>query len=424
MRRVTIHNSRQWAVGLQWFMGTGNAKLTIADLRREAATQDSALDMVAYRQRQYGFAASGGAVRDWLGARALAAAVRVASPSFLGLFALADDDGEFWWVFAMSQSLIVGMGDQVFANRADAEEWIQSLQGLLDSEFGETVTCETVEESLHWLTPLISAGPFSRLRSRNGHLQPLQPIPGQRRKLAILGSIAVALLLGGYAVKLFFAHQAGKRAMEAARIAMIDREQRKRELLAHPERHFPQPWTTAPDMRLFVSSGIKRLLALPLVASGWELERAVYDGQAVVATWEHKPGADYVHLPPSARIETPKKAVSRIRMPEPQQRDRRTVMPLLSQEACSRLLYQGTQILGSRLRLVFKQPEKKRIDKVEITAPWARGEWELSEVPPAMLRDAVLPEVFFRIPGIMLGSISYKKSAWIIKGTVYVAAKR
>ncbi|WP_075354671.1 type 4b pilus protein PilO2, partial [Desulfovibrio sp. DV] len=333
MRRVVI-NKRHWAVGLQWFMGT--AKQTAPDLRRAAGKLDHSLDMVAYRQRQYGFAASGGVVRDWLGVRALAAAVRVTSPSFLGLFCLADKDGEFWWVFAISQSLIVGMGDQVFPNRPEAEEWIQSLKGLLDSDFAETATCATLDESLLWLTPLISAGPFSRLRSRNGYLQPLQPIPGQRRKLAALGSLAAVLLLGGYGVRLFLAHQAGKKAMEATRVAMVNKEQRKQELLAHPERHFPQPWTTAPEMHEFVSRGIKALLTLPIAASGWVLERAVFDGEAVTVTWGHKPGADYVHLPLSARIETPQKAISRL--PIPKRRGQRTPSPLLSQEQCTRLL--------------------------------------------------------------------------------------
>ena len=420
MRRVVI-NKRHWAVGLQWFTGTGNAKQTASDLRREAGKLDSSLDMVAYRQRQYGFAASGGVVRDWLGVRALAAAVRVTSPSFLGLFCLADQDGEFWWVFATSQSKIVGMGDQVFPTRVEAEEWIQSLKGLLDSDFGETATCETVDESLRWLTPLISSGLFSRLRGRNGYLQPLQPVPGQRRKLAVLGSLAVVLLLGGYGVKLFLAHQAGKRAVEAARVAMVDKEQRRQELMAHPERYFPQPWTTAPEIQDIVSRGVKALFALPIAASGWVIERAVFDGAGVVVTWGHKPGADYVHLPLSARIETPQKAVSRL--PIPGRRVQRTPGPLLSREECTRLLYQGTQLMGARLRLVYNAPEKKRVENVEITAPWARGQWELSDVPAAMLEDAALPEVFSHIPGILLETIAIDKNVWIIKGAVYVTAK-
>ena len=418
MRRVVI-NKRHWAVGLQWFMG--NAKQTAPDLRRAAGKLDNSLDMVAYRQRQYGFAASGGTVRDWLGVRALAAAVRITSPSFLGLFCLADQDGEFWWVFAMSQSLIVGMGDQVFSHRAEAEEWIQSLKGLLDSDFAETATCESVDESLHWLTPLIRSGPFSRLRSRSGYLQPLQPIPGQRRTIIIVGSVVTVAMLGGYGVKLFWDHQAGKRAVEAARVAMINKEQRKMELLAHPEAHFVQPWLTAHDTQEVVSRGIKSLLAVPIVSSGWVLEQAVFDGQALVATWAHRPGADYVHLPPLARLEAPQKAVSRL--PISVRLLQRPQITLLAREECSRLLYQGTQILGARLKFVYSSPEKKRVDNVEITCPWMKGQWELSEIPAAMLQDAALPEVFAKIPSLVFETIAFDKNTWIIKGAVYATAK-
>ena len=418
MRRVVI-NKRHWAVGLQWF--TSNAKQSEPDLRRAAGKLDHALDMVAYRQRQYGFAVSGGSVRDWLGVRALAAAVRITSPSFLGLFCLADQDGEFWWVFATSQSLIVGMGDQVFPTRIEAEEWIESLKGLLDSDFAETVSCATMDESLQWLTPLISAGPFSRFRGRNGYLQPLQPLPGQRRKLAVMCSLAAVLLLGGYGFKKFLDHQAGKRAMEAARIAMANKEQHKQELLAHPERYFQQPWITAPAVDELVSRGVAALLRLPISASGWVLERAVFDGVGVVVTWGHRPGADYVHLPLSARIESPQKAISRL--PALGHRVKRPVEPLLPREECTRLLYQGTQLMGAHLRLTYNNPEKKRVDNIEITAPWMRGQWEVSEVPAAMLEDAALPKVFSCIPGIMLESITFEKNVWIIKGAVYVAAK-
>ncbi|EHJ48812.1 Pilin accessory family protein [Solidesulfovibrio carbinoliphilus subsp. oakridgensis] len=418
MRRVIIEQ-RPWAVGLQWV--TGTAKPTIAELRQDASKIDPTLDMVAYRQRQHGFAASGGAVRSWLGVRALAAAVRVTSPSFLGLFCLEDQqEGTFWWVYAVSQALIVGMGDQVFAARAEAEEWIQSLKGLLVTDFEEIVVCETVEDSLRWLTPLISTGPFGRIRSRTGSLQPLRPVPGQRGRLIVMGSIAGTLLFGGYGLKLFLAHRAGQQAMEAARVAMINKEQRKKELQAHPERYFPQPWVKAPEVGDLVPRGISALLELPTAASGWTLDRAAYDGKAVVATWGHKSGADYVHLPFAAHLETPQKAVSRLPLAGPF--NPRLARPLLSREQCTRMLYDGTQVLGARLRLSYSVPEKKRVENVEVTAPWARGQWELSEIPSAMMLDGGLPEIFTRIPGLILETLALEKTIWVIKGSVYVTA--
>ena len=418
MRRVII-SKHQLAVGLQWYMG--KSKQTITDLRRAAAKQEGSLDMVAYRQRQYCFGSSGGPVREWLGVRALAASVRVTSPSFLGLFCLEDKDGEFWWVFAMSQGLIIGMGDQVFAKRSDAEEWILSLQGLLESGVAETITCETVDESLHWLTPLISIGPLSRLRGRNGYLRALQPIPGQRRTLIVLGSILVIGALGGVGVKIFLKQQAGKRAVEAARIAMINKEQRKKELLEHPEKHFPQPWLTAPDVNEFVLRGTRALLEVPIASSGWVLKEALFNGQSVIVTWSHEPGADYVHLPSGAKLTKPQEAVSRIKIQL--HHFEHSKIALFSREECSRLLYQGTQILGAKLRLTFTAPEKKKIDKVEITCPWMKGQWELSNIPDAMLKDAALPGVYNTIPGFVPEAMAFNKNMWILKGAVYVTAK-
>jgi hypothetical protein len=133
--------------------------------------------------------------------------------------------------------------------------------------------------------------------------------------------------------------------VEAARVAMVDKEQRRQELMAHPERYFPQPWTTAPEIQDLVSRGVKALFALPIAASGGCSSARSLTGRRVV-TWGHKPGADYVHLPLSARIETPQKAVSRL--PIPGRRVQRTPGPLLSREECTRLLYQGTQLMAAR----------------------------------------------------------------------------
>lgn len=419
MRRVVINNS-QWAVGLQWIMGS--AKLSAMELRRNAKKLDPALDLVAYRQRQHGFAASDGNVEEWVRVRALAASIRVVSPSFLGLFCLEDQDSKFWWVFAMSQSLIVGMGDQVFATRAEADVYIQSLRGLLDNDFAETVMCETFEDSLRWLSPLITSGPLTRFRRRSGYLNPLQPSPGQRRTLAVAGGLAVLLLVGGYGLKAFLDHQAGKRAVEATRVAMLNKEEHRRELMVHPERYFAQAWATAPDVKESIQNSLGVMLSLPTVASGWALESAICDGHMVNVSWAHKPGADYVHLPPASRVESPLKAISRLPVPA-SSRLQGAIAQLLSREESTQRLYQYTQSMGGHLKLAFNAPEKRVVDEVEIVAPWIRGQWEFSDVPAALVLDASLPDALTRMPGMMLESIAMEKNNWTFKGAVYVTPK-
>lgn len=419
MRRVVI-NKCQWAVGIQWTMSS--TKLSTMELRRNAKKLDPTLDLVAYRQRQHGFAASDGNMPDWVRVRALAASIRVASPSFLGLFCLEDQDSEFWWVFAMSQSLIVGMGDQVFATQVEASAYIQSLRGLLDNEFAETVTCEAVEDSLRWLSPLITSGPLTRFRRRSGYLNPLQPSPGQRRTLVVAGGLVALLLVGGYGLKSFLDHQEWKRAVEAARAAMLNKEEHRRELMVHPERYFAQGWATAPDVKESIQNSLEVMLSLPTIASGWALESATCDGHVVKVSWAHKPGADYVHLPPASRVESPQKAVSRLPIPAPAG-TQRPVALLLSREESTQRIYQCTQLMGGRLKLVFNAPEKRVIDKVEIVAPWIRGQWELSDVPAALVLDASIPDALTTIPGMTLESITMEKNNWTFKGAVYATSK-
>jgi hypothetical protein len=79
--------------------------------------------------------------------------------------------------------------------------------------------------------------------------------------------------------------------------------------------------------------------------------------------------------------------------------------------------------MGGRLKLVFNAPEKRVIDKVEIVAPWIRGQWELSDVPAALVLDASIPDALTTIPGMTLESITMEKNNWTFKGAVYATSK-
>ncbi|MFZ5425403.1 MAG: type 4b pilus protein PilO2 [Thermodesulfobacteriota bacterium] len=418
MRRVSIHK-KTWAVGLQWYLS--NARLGVPELRRLARKEDPNLDLVGFRQRQHAFGASQGDVRAWRGVRALAASVKLATPSFLGLFCLEDDEGSYWWVFALHQALVVGMGDQVFTSRSEADSWIRSLRGLMDEDFEDSVTCETFRESLEWLSPLVPSMPLWIAGKQSGTLLPLQPVPSQRRNQVIAGIVVLLLLSGSYVLKLFLEHQAGKRAVEAARTAMLDKEQRRREIMANPEAHFQRPWLEAPDVAESIRSGIIAILGLPSVASGWVLESATFDGQAVTVAWGHRPGADFTQLPPGARIENPQKAVSRF--PAGKVSRLQGAAALIPREDCTRRFYQGTQLMGGRLKLQFHAQEKREIEGIEVISPWQKGQWELVDVPAAVVLDASLPEGFTAMPGLMLSSIIQDKGSWSFKGAIYAVPR-
>ena len=418
MRRLLIGKAL-FAVGLQW--GLGNSRLTLADLRQEAKRVDPDFDMLAFRQRQHGFgAAPDGNVHGWRNVRALAASVQVPSPSFLGLFRLEDADGDpIWWMFAMSQSLIVGMGDRVFTSRQDAEAAILSLRGLMDTDFDDRIVCATLEESLAWLTPLLDSWVRARLSSRRSpFLAPLYPQPERRKTLLLAAGLMAGVIGGGYVVKIILEHRREQKRAEAQRLAQLNKEQQRRELQAHPGKVFAQPWLTAPDAGASLRQTLSAMLSLPTVVNGWELEDVQWDASNLVVSWGFRPGASYVHLPKAARVDSPQKCTSRLPFPAVR-RSPSSVPALLSREDCSQRFYQSVQAIGCRLKLSFNPPEKRIVDNVEMVAPWSAGQWELYSIPAAVIADASFPETFTNMPGMILNYIELSKDVWSMKGAIY-----
>jgi hypothetical protein len=420
VRKVKINN-HVFAVGIQWDAGSRDS-LTLAALHKKALEIDQSMDMVAFRGRQFGFASSEGKPREWLRIRSLAASVTINARSFLGLFCLCDEQGEFWWLCAFSQGVLVGMGDQVFSDRQSAEEWLLSLRGLLANDFEQKITCETVEESFSWLEPFIKHKIFGRISSRkNGYLQSLTPVPGQKKSIFLFfASISafIILLIAFFQYTKYTSEQKERFIIESRKKEI---ELRRKELLNHPEKHFGLPWLSRPAIQDHFLHGIKLILSQPLVASGWELIRVEYTDNIIISTWNYKPGANFLLLPSNGKLVAPNKAISKIKTETLIKKQ--TSKKLFNKELCSMLLYQGTQLLGAHLKINFKPPEIKNIEGIEISSPWAKGKWELSNLPPALIKDGVIPNVIASIPGVVLDSIIYDKTNWTIKGTIYVDSK-
>jgi len=418
MRRVVIGKAH-FAVGLQW--GLGSSRLTLSDLRQEAKRMDPDFDALAFRQRQHGFGATpGGNVLGWRNVRALAASIQVPSTSFLGLFRLEDGDGPYWWMFAMSQSLIVGMGDRVFASRQEAEAAILSLRGLMDADFDDRIICDTLEESLAWLTPLLGSWFRARLSSRRSpFLVPLYPQPERRKTILLAAGLVVGLMGGGYALKSVLEHRGDQKRAEAMRLVQLSKEQQRRALQAHPEKVFPQPWLTAPDVGGTLRQAVGAILRLPTVVNGWELEGVHWEASNLVMSWGFRSGASFVRLPRAAKVDSPSKCTSRLPFPAVR-RSSDVVATLLSRQDCTQRFYYAVQAIGCRLKLSFNPPEKKVVDNVEMVAPWLSGQWEFNSIPAAVIADASFPEAFTDMPGMILGRIELSKDVWSMKGAVYV----
>lgn len=423
MRLVIIQN-QPWAVGMHWSR-MQLQKVSRAKLVQKARKLSASYDLMAARQRQYGFGSSEGTPELWANARSLAAYIQLpATSSIIGLFTLQDAMGEtFWWVFARENGRNIGIGDQVFASQAEAEEEIRTLKELLGDMAPDSITCTTFEASLEWLAPFTRVGLVAKVR-RKGCLESIdKPRPKPLRTWAVAVGLCCA---AGYGINFGLDYRAEQRALEESRMSQLHKEARKNDLLADPAKHFTQTWLQKPLADQVATLCVSNMRALPTVANGWLLDTvSCLEGRNLQISWKHEGNADYVALPPEAHLQSPKVAVSRQplgitpRAPRLFQEHSR----LLTQEMGTRQLFQLCQMTGTKLRLSFKNPEKRIIDKIEIVAPWVQGTWELSELPGILLEEPALSQLLAELPGLTLETISMKNDEWSFKGHIYAKTK-
>jgi hypothetical protein len=340
------------------------------------------------------------------------------------LFALTDVQGEaFWWVIGRQNGQNVGQGDAVYATRQEAAQELKSLNELLDNSIAEVVTFDDPVRSLAWLEPLLHVGVGAALR-RRGCLEPLEGTSRRVSPAVLLGAAGLGLLLGiGLTIDAWLDRQAEQASLEAARLARLDKEQRRLELLAHPENHFDQTWTDAPLAMDVAVPCMEALLAQPTVVNGWQLSEASCSGRAMSIVWAHKPQASFLLLPSHASLKTPQVAVSRLTLASGRTpRTGQHYPDLLTREGVTRHLYEITQQAGSRLRLTFRKPETRSIERVQLTAPWIKGEWILEAVPGSLLQEE-LWRALSALPGLTLEQIRVKDGTWSLYGAVYVKEK-
>jgi len=419
---MVIINKRPWAVGLDW-SSSRMEKLSKIQLLQKAQRIDPDFDVMALQRRLYGFGSSGGRPEDWSKARSLAAFLEL-PPAFLGLFALEDVNGVvFWWVICRQNGQNVGQGDAVYKTQHEAEQELRSLNELLDNSIEDVFISKDPSESLSWLEPLLHVGALSYLNQK-ARLTNLQPSSASPIPWVGIGIAFFCCCIAGVALNAWFEKQAERESAEAARIARLDAEQRKNYLLEHPETQFPQPWFDEPLASAQATVCLTHMLALPLVVNGWLIGDADCVKKSLSVTWEHQPQADFLQLPFNGTLKTPQQAVSRHSLPELVTPRKSQKFPnLLTQLVASQYLYQLTQDVGGKLRLMFQPPERKTVQKIEVLAPWNKGEWELSLVPGSVIRNEEFWNSLSDIPGLTLEKVSYKHELWSMQGRIYAKGK-
>ena len=415
MRFVKI-KKHSFAVGLDWYvLEKRHESINYAEQAAKVAedANGETPDMVALRPRQYGFGVSQGQTA-YAKARALAASLKI-SGSFLGVFRFSDIGGDYWWVCAIKESLVSAMGDKVFESE---EKALASLPGIKDilGDFDQEIVCDTTEKSVEWLAPLLMPDYLGRNRLRPVHGGPARA--GSLKKTLLAVGLVLAL---AYGVNEFLDWRTAQEAVRFAQSAVINKEKRKRELLAHPEEHFPKPWERSQPVSEFLHLCRNGMLSQPTIYNGWLLDAVSCDGQTLTVNWIHSPGAAYEALPPNSRLTSARSAVAQSRLSG---LSGRKIQPgdyreFPGRDAAQRHLYQLTQDAGLLLKFSgFSAPDKKTVESIELTAPWVRGKWELTQIPSSLLLDSS----FFKtleLPGLTLTGFGYAKNVWSLKGEIY-----
>ena len=410
MMRTIILQGQPYIVGLRWSPTEGLSKSAI--IAEAIASQK--YDRLILLDDQYGLADCGGKKGD---VRALAAVIRFKEEGDLIRICMLRDEFShqpFWWVIGLSHGMISARSDKLFDTLEEAKDFAQSLQHTLGIDDIEELTEEANTARLTNLLATLSRSERKALR-----LLPLHQ--DSHIKLLKIGGILSLIFSVCWSGSYFMEYRQQQERAEKNRLAMMQKEERIRELQSHPDRHFPRQWMkdSAPDDVL--RNGIAAMLSVPLAANGWKLDSLNCSDKAMTARWEQTPFADYLHLPFAGTLDErhPQFSSSRHTMKPVPAHEGRTVESLLSQQEATRQLYAFTRKYALKLRLAFAKRAEKKVEKQTITCPWVTATWELSGISAALIADHDALANELNIPGLILKEISYSDNAWKLKGTLY-----
>lgn len=414
MLHILEHNGKSYAVGLWWQVADHPvARKMLEQARATAQSAGEEFNCVVLLPRQYGLGHVDGRIPR---VRSLAASMKPGHASYLGIFRLEEalgDDG-LWWVCALRQGMITAEGDRLCSTREEAQRHAHSLREI-GGAFDHEETFGSVSESLSALSGYLA--PASILFGTHA-LRPLNDDADRSRHRKLLAAAAAALLLLAYGIHQWTLAREEAEQRQLAQLAMASREASRKALLASGSQHFGQPWNGQVQPLDRAAQCLKAMMTTPLFASGWKLEAVTCADDAVITRWEHQAGASYTSLPAGTRLDSSTVATGRVALP-PATGTRSADQPLRTVGEAYAHLYQVTQEAAARLRLTFDLPDRKTVDGVELVAPWIRGQWEMSDLPQALLEDLAVSANLQSCPGLVLTGIEFKGGAWTFRGNIY-----
>lgn len=428
MNLVDLHHAA-FAVGLVWTPPVRRHPGRRA-LLSEAHKRDVSFDVQARTGSrkglsQNGYGASDGHWKRWRNARALCACLDV-PPSFLGLFPLKTAGGKrIWWLYCRVDGVIPERGDLACASEEEAMSMLRLMHSV--SGLKERTICESPEESARFLSERCRLRPADVWLRDLGRLHNLNLAISRTTAQRGVAALVLAAIVGGSLAA--WDRYARHAAYEAARIAREAKLQRQKDLKEHPEKFFDMAWQKAPLAADAARRCLPAMMDVPLSSQGWMLEQASCNGKNVGLQWRHADGGSFIAPPDNGALDrknarlaqSTRKARDIALSPRPDGPGT-DHSALLSVEKASALLYELAQTTNTRLKLSFKKPASKTVDKVAITAPWQVGAFEIADVPDILMGVTGDASGFFEtlsaIPGLTISDITFR-DGWTVKGMIH-----
>ncbi|NDV28947.1 type 4b pilus protein PilO2 [Desulfovibrio sp. JC010] len=406
MQHILI-KKKKYAIGLWWqfINGSGKRKDALEQARILAEKfPEGGYNCVAIRKQQFGLGNCAEAKIKRLPSLACALVER-SQPTWIGMFCLSE---ELWWVCAVSKKNIAAEGDQYFNSQAEAEAHFKNLKSLSDWDDNE-ILCETVEESMDH---------FNGLLRTSEKVQPL--VEENRRGLLISCAALCAALSMGWLIWDQFQQD---QLAELRRLAAIESNLKQQEIVPvviNPDTLFAKTWNETALPSAFAYEFLRAVRHTEPYTLGWKLKSVIRNNEGIYMAWLHQQGAQFTDRPGNSTLGSSPE-LAEIAIPY-SLRNQRAKQELGHKSEVTARLYELTRVLGAKLRLNWKNPEIKKLDKTnQHTAPWIKGGWKLSALPSISVISEPLFFELDTIPGLVLTKIDLTENKCTMEGQIYAS---
>lgn len=322
------------------------------------------------------------------------------------------EQGNLWYVLAISDGLILPEGDSVFEDEDSIDDHISEITATY--EFDIVQSYEDAADAFEFLENNVVA----HLKIRTLYGKPLGLQLG-------VATLVLCLGIGGYQGFRYYQKIANNKA-EALRFAeqAAMKSQKIEAINGQLDVYFPPLYKELPVAQEVIETCRENVSSLPINSNGWELSGYVCTTGSYFPKWKYLDGVSFLKLPIYSKpnITVPKEPV-----PTPQvvehEYGKLGEVELLSKEEAFLRMSEWARLSRGNIAITWEQPARKIVGKdayfegVEIVSPFTKGRWQMSIEETTYLTD--LPMNTQGVPGLVLNQIA-KTDNFIIQGEIYV----